>query len=172
MVSQQTICTRSCFSLLLPPWHTWTWSLTSSGKRFFVAQTLTWRPPSVLCPRRKQRGVQETGAVDHVHRHGDQPAGKPVHGPLLRQQVRPINTRSNIPTDTHCLCLYMLHRLCCSLWHHSGFIQSKLIAKEDVVRSSTAHTRRSPTVAHFRPTLEWIWVTSHAQSSDVGFSDE
>lgn len=41
-----------------------------------------------LFPYREQRGVQETGAVNHIHRHGDQPPGNPVHGPLLPQQVR------------------------------------------------------------------------------------
>lgn len=43
---------------------------------------------SLWAPRREQRGVQETGAVHHIHRRDDQPAGDRVHGPLLPQQVR------------------------------------------------------------------------------------
>ncbi len=42
-------------------------------------------PFSVLFPHREQRGVQETVAVNHIHCHGDQPPGNPVHGPLLPQ---------------------------------------------------------------------------------------
>lgn len=43
---------------------------------------------SPWAPRREQRGVQETGAVHHIHRRDDQPSGDRVHGPLLPQQVR------------------------------------------------------------------------------------
>lgn len=58
-------------------------------------------PPCLfLFPHREQRGVQETCTVDNIHRHGDQPSGDPVYGPLLPQQVREQNNK-NIPINVH-----------------------------------------------------------------------
>lgn len=66
----------------------------------WVVHELMWLLPLFLFPCREQRGVQETGAVDHVHRHGDQSSGDSVYGPLLPQQVREYKHK-NIHINIH-----------------------------------------------------------------------
>ena len=53
-----------------------------------LVQTLIRCLSLFLFLHREQRRVQETGAVNHIHRHGDQPAGNAVCGSVLPQQVR------------------------------------------------------------------------------------
>lgn len=64
------------------------YTIYDSISQELCCSNINMAPSSVLFPHREQRGVQETGAVNHIHRRDDQPPGNPVYGPLLPQQVR------------------------------------------------------------------------------------
>lgn len=92
----------------------------------WVVHKLMWLLPLFLFPCREQRGVQETGAVDHIHRHGDQSSGDSVYGPLLPQQVREYKHK-NIHINIHHEASLHVHLCKLTLLAWLSFIQSPVV---------------------------------------------